>query len=329
MKHFAMTAIRTWAALALAAMGLAATPALAQNWPQKPVRLIVPYPVGGTTDIMARVLQPKLNASLGQPVIVENRAGANGVVGADIVAGSAPDGYTLMLTTSATNTMVQHTAKSLPYDPIKDFTPIVATGRSRGYIMLHPSVPANNLKELIEYARKFPGKLSYGTPNISSSFHLSGALIAEAANVSFVHVPYKGGSEVMRALQTGEIPMAILSNGSGMTAILAGKVKLVAVLDNDRDPKWPSVAAVPEMFPEFERTADWTGVFGPANLPAPLVQRINREINAGFNAPDSVEKLANVGLIPLNAPPEEFSKMILRAVEVNRRGVRAAGIKPE
>ncbi len=316
-------------AAASLALAIENTPALSQTWPLKPLRLIVPYPAGGTTDIMSRILQPKLSASLGQPVVVENRPGGNGVIGAEIVARAAPDGYTLMLTTSATNTLVQFTIRKLPYDPVRDFTPITATGRSRGYVLLHPSVPVNGFRELVDYARRYPGKLAYGTPNVASSFHLSGAMIQEAAGVSFMHVPYKGGADVMRALISGEISMAIVSNGSGLPALTAGKVKLAAVLDADRDPKWPAVASVSEFYPEFERTADWTGVYGPAGMARPLVLRLNGEIIAAFKAPDSVEKLSNVGLAPLGTSPEEFAAMVARAVEINRKGVLAAGIKPE
>ncbi|MSQ50653.1 MAG: tripartite tricarboxylate transporter substrate binding protein [Betaproteobacteria bacterium] len=303
--------------------------ALAQSWPQKPIRVIVPYPAGGTTDIMARVLQPKLGSSIGQPIIVENRPGGNGVIGAEIVARAAPDGYTLMLTTSATNTLLQFTARSLPYDPVKDFTPVAATGRSRGYIIVNPALPVANFRELLDYAKKFPGKISYGTPNHASSFHLSGAILAEAAGINIVHIPYKGGSEVMRGLVSGEIPMAIISNGSSTSALSSGKAKLIAVLDNDRDPKWPAVASVTESYPAFERTADWTGVFGPAGMARALIQRLNAEIVAAFNSADSMERLANVGLIPQSATPEEFSGMVLRAVEINRKGVKIAGIKQE
>ena len=299
------------------------------QWPQKPIRVIVPYTAGGTTDIMARVLQPKLGPAIGQPVIVENRAGGNGVIGAEIVSRAAPDGYTLMLTTSATNTMLQFTARSLPFDPIKDFTPVAATGRSRGYIIVNPAIPISSFRELLDYAKRLPGKLSYGTPNHASSFHLSGAILAEAAGINILHIPYKGGSEVMRGLVSGDISMAIISNGSATTALASGKARLVAVLDNDRDPKWPAVASVTETYPEFERTADWTGIFGPSGMARPLVQRLNAEIVAAFNAADSVERLANVGLIPQSASPEEFSAMVLRAVEVNRKGVRLAGIKQE
>ncbi|MFM9970805.1 MAG: Bug family tripartite tricarboxylate transporter substrate binding protein [Burkholderiales bacterium] len=302
---------------------------IAQTWPQKPIRVIVPYPAGGTTDIMARVLQPKLSTAVGQPIIVENRPGGNGVIGAEIVARATPDGYTLMLTTSATNTLLQFTAKTLPYDPIKDFTPVAATGRSRGYVIVNPSLPVASFRELTDYAKKFPGKISYGTPNHASSFHLSGAILAEAAGINIVHIPYKGGSEVMRGLVSGDIPMAIISNGSATAALGAGKARLIAVLDNDRDPKWPNVASVTETYPEFERTADWTGVFGPPAMARPLIQRLNAEIVAAFNAAESVERLANVGLIPQNASAEEFTAMVMRAVEVNRKGIKIAGIKPE
>ena len=321
-------ALHYFAAISCAVAIFGAT-AVAQSWPQKPVRVIVPYPAGGTTDIMARVMQPKLGSSIGQPIIVENRPGGNGVIGAEIVARAAPDGYTLMLTTSATNTLLQFTARSLPYDPVKDFTPVAATGRSRGYIIVNPSLPVANFRELLDYTKKFPGKISYGTPNHASSFHLSGAILAEAAGINIVHIPYKGGSEVMRGLVSGEIPMAIISNGSSTSAIGSGKAKLIAVLDNDRDPKWPAVASVTELYPAFERTADWTGVFGPAAMARPLIQRLNAEIVAAFNSADSMERLANVGLIPQNATPEEFSGMVLRAVEINRKGVKIAGIKQE
>ena len=303
--------------------------ALAQAFPAKPIRLVVPYPVGGTADVMARVLQPGLGAALGQPVVVENRAGGNTIVGADLVAKSAPDGYTLLLTTAATHTLVQYTNKSLPYDPIKDFTPVSAAGRSRGYIVVNAALPVGSFKELIDYAKRYPGKLSYGTPNVASSFHLSGVLLEEAAGVKWVHVPYKGGAAAMRAVASGEIPMSIGSNGSGIPVLQTGRAKLIAVLDADRDPRFPDVPTVAEHYPGFERTADWTGIYGPAGLPRPVVSRLNADIVAALKAPDTAERLGNVGLVPIPSSPGEFAGMIARAVKVHGRAVQVAGIKPE
>jgi tripartite-type tricarboxylate transporter receptor subunit TctC len=212
---------------------------------------------------------------------------------------------------------------------VKDFTPISAAGRSRGYVVVGTGVPVANFRELIDYAKKNPGKLSYGTPNVASSFHLSGVLLEDAAGVKWVHVPYKGGAAAMRAVATGEIPMSIGSNGSGIPVLQSGKARLLAVLDADRDPKFPDVPTVAELYPGFERTADWTGIYGPAGLPRAVVQRLNAEIVATLKAPDTAEKLGNVGLVPSPTTPEEFAAMVARSIEVHRKAVKAAGVTPE
>ncbi len=208
--------------------------AAAQTYPTKPIHIISPYAPGGSTDIVARVIAPRMSASLGQPVVVENRAGAGGTIGAEAVAHAAPDGYTLMITSSAIIAQMAFANRNLPYDPIRDFTPITAAVTQPGILLVNSSFAARTFAEVAAYAKAHPGKLSYATTGVGSSFHFMGEIVKQAAGIDLVHVPYKGGAQASQAIASGEVQLAFISNVSGMAAVRSGKARAIAILADKR-----------------------------------------------------------------------------------------------
>ena len=302
---------------------------LAQPYPSRPLRIVSPYPPGGSTDIVSRLIAPKLSAAMGQPVIVENRAGAAGAIGADVVAKAAPDGYTLLLTTPGTHTSIQFVARSVPYDPIRDFTPVTAAATQSGLWLVNAAIPARTLKELVEYGRRNPGKLAYGTAGVGSSFHIMGEIIRLTTGMDMVHVPYKGGAPVAQAIASGEVPMVLLSNTSGITAVKSGKALPIAVLSDKRLPELPDAPLIGDLMPGVERPGDWLGIYAPGGLPVPILSRMHGEIVAALHLTDVVTGLRNTGMEPVGNTPEQFAAMVRRDIELYRKMVPIAGIKPE
>ncbi len=303
--------------------------ALSQGYPGKPIRLISPYPPGGSTDIVARLLAPKLGASMGQPVIVENRAGASGMIGSDVVAKAAPDGYTILFTTPGTHTAVKFTIRNVPYDPVADFTPITAAVTQSGLILVNNSVGIRNFRELLDYAKKNPGKLSFATAGLGTSFHVTGEILKRAAGIDMVHIPYKGGVPVAQAITSGEVPVALVSNTSGVSTIKTGKVTAIAVLGDKRLREIPEVPIISELIANVERPGDWLGFFGPAGLPAPILSRLHAEIVKAVNLPDVVVGLQAAGMEVFADSPEDFRRIVLRDIELYRKMVPLLGIQPE
>lgn len=308
---------------------LNAAAGFAQAYPVKPIRIVSPYPPGGSTDIVARLVGPKLGASLGQAVVIENRAGASGMIGSDVVAKAAPDGYTLLFTTPGTHTAVKFTIRNVPYDPVADFTPITAAVTQSGLILVNNSTGLRSFRELIDYAKKNPGKLSFATAGLGTSFHVTGELLKRAAGIDMEHIPYKGGVPVAQAITSGEVPVALVSNTSGVTTIKTGRVTAVAVLGDKRLREIPEVPIISEVIANVERPGDWLGFYGPAGLPAPLLGRLHAEIVKAVNLPDVVVGLQAAGMEVLANSPEEFKGMILRDIELYRKMVPLLGIKPE
>ncbi|MSQ52863.1 MAG: tripartite tricarboxylate transporter substrate binding protein [Betaproteobacteria bacterium] len=303
--------------------------AQAQSWPSKPIRVVVPYPPGGSTDLVPRLLQPRITAVLGQPLVVENRPGGDAMIGTDIVAKSAPDGYTILFTTPATHTQVTHMRKNVPYDPFNDFTPITAAVTQGSMVLVHPGLSVNNFNELIAYAKKNPGKLSYGTAGTGSNFHLAGQIIKQSTGIDWVHIPYKGGAPTQQALIAGEVPVAIFSNTSATPGLKAGKIKALAVLSQKRLKDWPEVPSINDFLPAFEKPGEWLGFYGPAKLPEAIVARLRTEIIAALNQPEIVQKLGAVGMEVLGNTPQEFAAMMWRDFEMNGKLLAATGVKPE
>ena len=323
---------RIMRALLWIGLGLAiATPfaAHAQSWPAKPIRMIVPFSAGSTLDLIARMVAARMQEALGQPVVVDIRTGANGMIGSDLVARSAPDGYTIQIGTSGTHQTSIYLNKNVPYDPIRDFTPITAAVEPMTCLVAHPSLPANSVNELIEYARRNPGKLSYGTTGVGSVFHLAGELFNQTAGVDMVHVPYKGIPPTMTDLVAGQILLSYTAVPDAMPYIKAGKIKVLAVLEAKRYPGLPDVPAVSESVPGFRKPTTWFGFFGPAGLPQPILARLNSEIVKAINAPETRTKLEAMGLAPIANTPEQFAAMLKNGIEQYGKIVKSAGIQPE
>jgi tripartite-type tricarboxylate transporter receptor subunit TctC len=302
---------------------------LAQAWPSKPIRLVVPYPPGGSTDLLARTIGQKVGEALGQQVIVDNRAGAGGMLGSDIVARAAPDGYTLLLGTGATHGLTLLLSKSIPYDPVKDFTPITAAVEVPIILCVSLQVPAATAKELVDYAKKNPGKLAFGSSGTGSPHHLSGELLKQVAGIDMVHVPYKGAAPAVQDLIGNQIPMVFTTLSTALPHIKGGKIRAIGFVEAKRQPSVPEIPAIGESVTGYVMPAAWLGFFGPAGLPDAILKRINTEIVKAVQSPDVRGKLEAAGMPVVGTSAEEFAKMIRDDIETFRRIVNAAGIKPE
>jgi tripartite-type tricarboxylate transporter receptor subunit TctC len=303
--------------------------AYAQSFPSRPIRMVTQFSAGSSGDTVVRTLTAPLSDILGQPVVVDNRAGAGGVLAAELVKTAAPDGYTLFAGTSATQVIRLYVAKSTPFDPVKDFTPISQVVESVTTIVMNPEVPATNLRELIEYARRNPGKVAFGTSGIGSEHHLSGEQIKQLAGVDMLHVPYKASIQGLLDTISGRLPMAFAIYVVALPHIKSGKVKPLAVVREKRSPLLPDVPAVAEMVPGFEPPPSWVGIFGPANLPQPLLRRLSGDIVKALTLPDTRSKLGDQGLEVIANSPEEFAAKIERQKQLVARIVKAANIQPE
>lgn len=301
--------------------------AAAQSYPTKPIRTVIA--LGGGAEVLARLVAQRAGDALGQPIIVESQSAAGGAIGAQMVARSAPDGYTILF--AATNSQVWHVflARSTPYDPVKDFTPITKIGEALLCVVASNAFPVNSMKELVDYARRNPGKVSYGTSGVGTTHHLSGELIKQIAGIDMVHVPYKGGAPVAQAVASGEVQVALLSNTSGMAPVRAGKARAIAVLGDKRIAELPDVPIIAESLPGVERSADWLGFYGPAGLNHAVLDRLHAEIIKALNDPQVVAGLHAAGMEVFGNTPEEFAALIKRDIELYRKMVPIAGIKPE
>jgi tripartite-type tricarboxylate transporter receptor subunit TctC len=299
-----------------------------QTWPTKPVRLITEFVAGSGGDALLRVVVEGLSPRVGQPIIIENRAGAGGVVAAEAVARATPDGYTLLGAAPNTQTVRVHLARSNPFDPAKDFTPLTALGEPTIVIIGAMSFPPNNMKELLDYAKANPGKVSYATSGIGSSHHLSGEQINMLTGAQLVHVPYKALAEGLRDVASGQIQIGFNLSGPSAQLIKTGKIKLLAIVNNHRMPEWPDVGTVNEAIPNFEKPSSWTGLLGPGNMPKALANRISAETVKAINEPKTRARINDVGFNVLGNTPDEFAAQIKRETEVIGKIVKAAGIQP-
>jgi tripartite-type tricarboxylate transporter receptor subunit TctC len=314
------------------ALCLAAAPeaTLAQAWPTaKPITMVVPVPPGPTVDMIARLVAAKLQDALGQTVIVDNRSGANGTIGSNFVAHAPPDGYTLLATTPASHVTAVHLMKNLPYDPVKDFTPIMAAVEPVTALVVNAELPVNSVQELIAYAKAHPGKLSYGSSGIGSVFHLTGELFNHAAGVNIIHVPYRGVSQPMQDVAAGNIQMLHISLSSARGALASGKAKVLAILEPRRYPKMPDVPSMSEILPGFRKPATWFGFFGPAHLPPDILARLSTEMRKAVTEPDVKAKLEAQDLTVIADTPEQFAALQKEGIEQFGAIIRKAGIKPQ
>jgi len=315
-------------AFALAALGLAAAPAAyAQNFPAKPITLIVPFAAGSGTDGVARIVAQKLSERLKQQVLVENKAGASAQIGAEYVAKAKPDGYTLFMTTNTSHSANPSLFKTLRYDPIKDFTPIVRTGELPFAVAVNPALPVKSLQELLDYAKANPGKISYATPNSTSL--VASETIKVMAKVDIVGVQYKSSPQALTDLIGGQLEMYVVDVGSGLSTIKSGKVRTLAVTPARGSKILPEVPPVAKTLPGFDLTS-WNGILGPAGLPKPVVDRINAETQAVLAEKEVQDKLANIGFeVWPSKSPEEFAKYVADQLAYWTKLIKQAGIQPE
>ncbi len=297
------------------------------HWPERPVRIIVPYPAGGSLDLTMRVLAQRLSLEWKQPVVVENRPGAAGTLGADTVAKSPPDGYVLGGGASPIHTTNRLMFSKLPFDPERDITPILLVAKNPLFLIVHPSVPATTLLEFIAYAKANPGKMKYGSVGPGSPQHLSFETLKARAGIDVVHVPYKGASAAMQDLLGGHIDAVI--DTTAMQQVRAGKLRAIGVLGDDRFIGEPDLASFSEQgYPGMEFSG-WFSLFGPAGMPASLVSKINRDANSILMMPDVKKQLLDVLTVAAGGSTQEFRNFIQRQMEMLTEAVRTAGVKPE
>ncbi|WP_418149454.1 tripartite tricarboxylate transporter substrate binding protein [Variovorax paradoxus] len=317
-------------ALAIAttsALAIAATPAHAQqDYPNKPIRLIVPFTPGGVTDILARTVGEQLAARLGQPVIVENKAGAGTAIGARFVADAKPDGYTLLLGNIGTQAINPLLYPKLPFDTVKDFVPVSKIGDAVLVIVTHPSVPAKTLPELIAYSKSNPGGLSYGSSGTGGTPHVAAEMLKVKTGANFVHVPYKGGGQAMTDVVGGQLPMLYTAVAGALPFIERGQVRAIAISSAQRLPSLPDVPTVGETVSGFEASS-WIGILAPAKTPTPIIDRIQRELHAVVNEPAVKERLAKLGITSVGNTSAEFGQQIQADLKKYADVVKAAGIK--
>ena len=295
-------------------------------YPTKPVRLVVPFPAGGTTDLLARAAAQKLSEAWGQQVIVDNRPGAAGNIGAELVAKSAPDGYTLLMGTVGTHAINASLYAKMPYDHVKDFTPVILVAGVPNVLVVNPQVPVNSVPELIAYAKANPGKLNFASSGSGTSIHLSGELFKTMTGVQMTHVPYKGSAPALTDLIGGQVQVMFDNLPSSLAFIKAGKLRAIAVTSTTRAAALPDVPTVADTVPGFEASS-WFGILAPAGTPRDIVMKINGETAKWLASPDAKEKLAAQGANVASGTPEDFAKHIQAETAKWAKVVKESGAK--
>jgi tripartite-type tricarboxylate transporter receptor subunit TctC len=313
--------------LATALSALSARDALAQSYPARPVRLIAASAPGGTSDILARLFAQHLGADLGQTFVVDNRAGASGIIGTDLVAKAAPDGHTLLLIQPSL-TINPHIFAKVPYDAVRDFAPISLVVDVPQIVCVHPSVQAKSIKDLIALAKADPGKITNGSPGAGTHPHLTSERFQQAAGIKLQQVVYKGIGPAFIALISGEVSMAFSAASSATPHIKSGKIRPIGVTSPRRLAALPDVAPLAETLPGFE-SSQWFGILAPAGTPRPIIERLHQAITKASRTPDLKEKFAAMSIETVNSTPEEFAKVIREESVTWAKVVKAAGIKPQ
>jgi tripartite-type tricarboxylate transporter receptor subunit TctC len=320
--------MRAAVAVAIACL-LAAPPAAAQSWPSRPIRLMVPFPPGGSTDIVARIVAQKMGERLGQPMVIENRGGAGGTLGTAQVAKAAPDGYSLTVATTSTHVVAPSVYARLDYDPVKDFTPVGLMAVTSYLLVIHPSVPAQNLQEFIALAKARPGKLNYASAGVGSTTHLSMEMLKSVSGTFMLHIPYNGSGPAGAATVGGQVEALFGSLPALLGHAKGGRVRPIAVGTLKRSPSLPEVPTVAESgFPGFDASL-WLALMGPAGMPQAVVDRLNRDLVAVVSAADTRAALDKAGAEPLTGTPAELAAMVRDGVPKYAKIVKTAGVKAE
>jgi tripartite-type tricarboxylate transporter receptor subunit TctC len=303
--------------------------AQAQPYPAKPIRFVVPYPAGGPLDTVARLLGYKVSKSVHQPVIVDNKPGAGGNIGADAVAKSPPDGYTILMGAVATHAINPTLYASIPYDPIRDFIPVTEVASTPNVLVLNPSIPASRVREFIAYAKAHPGELNFGSGTTGSAGHLAGELFKSMAGIEMTHIPYKGAAPAMQDLIGGRIQLMFDNLASSLGQVRAGKVKAIAVTTARRTALAPELPTIAESgLPGFD-ISTWFGIFVPAGTPRDVVAKLHGEFTRALADGEVREKMVTLGAEPVGSRPEEFAAYIRAEADKYARIIRASGAKAD
>lgn len=315
--------------LALAALGLGPATVLAQAYPTKPIRLIVPFPAGGGVDFIGRIAGKGMSERLGQQVVIENRAGANAILGLEVLKSSPPDGYHIAAASAGPLAVNPFIYKKLPHDTLRDFTQIANMVNFPLLMVVHPSLPVKNVKELVALARARPGQISYASPGSGNSSHLAGELFNAMAKVNILHVPYKGMAPAVVSTISGEAPIIYASIPPILPHVKSGRVKALGVGNAKRIPSLPDFPTISESgLPGYEAYA-WAGMIGPAGMPRDIVMRLNKEIVATLNQKDVTDRMLAEGTVPTPSSPDEFTAYLKSELKKWGAVVKLAGIKPE
>jgi tripartite-type tricarboxylate transporter receptor subunit TctC len=301
---------------------------VARAFPDKPVRVVVGYSPGGLPDTIARLIGQKLSESWGQQFLVENKPGANGILGADLVAKAAPDGYTLLMTDNSTHAILPFLFAKLPYDADRDLIPVSLTARAPLFLAVHPSVQANSFQELIALIKAAPGKYSYGSSGIGSTHHLCMAYLAASLNLDMVHVPYKGTGQSVPAVVAGDVPMVLSGYPTLAAQAKEGRVKLLAINSLKRSELAPAVPAIAETIPGFD-FAPTFGLFAPAGTPREIIVKVGADVARVVKLPDVAERMKALGIEPIGASGDEWARLLKADAERYSKAVKISGAKVE
>lgn len=311
----------------LACAALAPAAALAA-YPDRPIRMVIPYPPGASTDAMGRLLAEHMSGTLGQHVIVENRGGASGTIGSAMVAKADPDGYTIVMGTDGSHATAHHLMKQPPYDPVKDFTPLTLAVKNILVLVGNPKFEPNNITELVAYAKERPGQLAYGSSGLGSPHFLAGLLLNQMSDIDLLHVPYKGGNPAVVDAMGGQIPLVFSSMATVEPHIRSGALKAYGVTEAERYAGTPDIPTIAESLPGFEMTS-WLAFFGPAGMPEDVVNKLNHALVSAINDPRITKQLKDMGLEPVANSAQEFAALLPQDVEMRGKLIRAAGLEPE
>jgi tripartite-type tricarboxylate transporter receptor subunit TctC len=298
---------------AVFALATTSAPVVAQKYPEKPIRLLVPFAPGGGTDVLARFMSAKLSDNLGVSVVIENRGGAGGTIGTELAARSAPDGYTILFT-SASYSFNPGLYTKLAFDPLKDFAPITLIAMVPHLLIVHPSMPVKNVKELIALARKHPGDVFYGSGGAGSSIHLAAVLFVTTTKVNMTHVPYKGGGPAMTGVLSGEVQVLFPTMQSAMPLVNAGRLRPIAISTDTRSPALPDLPTIAESgVPGYDATG-WYAMFAPTGTPQAVIDRLHGEVVKILNVPETKQRLASEGAVAVGNTPAEFNKFVRQEI---------------
>jgi len=311
---------------AVIALTLAAVPPLqADDWPQRPIRIINPYAAGGNSDVVARLTAQRLSEALGQQFVVENRVGGNGAIAAEAVAHAAPDGYTLLWGVQPAVVITPAMTK-VPFDPIKDFAPVSVTGTNPFILVVNKNVPAKTVKEFIAWVKSQPAKLNYAEGSTGSVTHLAMALFLKRAGIEMTHVSYRGNNPALTDVIAGHIPTMFSNASDAFPQIKSGSIRALAVSSTERLPQLPDTPAVAELFPGYAAVT-WNGLLAPAGTPKPIIAKMAEVIQKACKDPKFVERLASIGVDPLGNTPEQFAVLIEKDLKTWAEAVEIAGVK--